>query len=210
LLVQSPAGVQFDIPPQNLVTALDAFGAASGVQVLYTGALGPSQRQSPGVIGQLPPETALKALLAGTGLTARYITPRDVVLVLAEPAGTDGLARPPAPVGPIYSLDTLRVQIPPEPKDWSACYQYAVLVQQQLQDALKANEHTGRRNFSVGISVWVTRSGVIQRSEVSNSTGDQGLDAAIAQALFGVAIRRTPPDDLPQPIHVTVSKRSFF
>src|SRR5262249_40095830 len=77
---RQPAPILFDILAQPLETALDAYGAASGVQVLYRTSL-TAGRRSARVRGILMPEAALNALLAGTGLTARYTTDDSFTLV---------------------------------------------------------------------------------------------------------------------------------
>ena len=80
--------VRFAIPPQPLASALTQFGEQAGVSVLV-----PAERvagvASPGVSGELAPETALDRLLAGTGLIART-TERGTVTVEAIAGGADG------------------------------------------------------------------------------------------------------------------------
>ena len=93
---QTAQALTFAIPPQALDAALAAFGAASGVQVLYDAAM--TQRlRSPGVAGTLPAEEALRRLLAGTGLVARFTGPRMVTLVPA-PAATGAVTLDPVQV----------------------------------------------------------------------------------------------------------------
>ena len=80
-----PAGAQttavnFNIVPQPLGTALNAFAETTGWQVnvpteLITG------RTSPGISGSHQPEEALQMLLAGTGITYRRTDSNAVTLV---------------------------------------------------------------------------------------------------------------------------------
>ena len=63
------AAQNYHIPAGPLSTALARFAGASGVLVAGAGELA-KDKSSPGVSGTLPPQAALDALLAGTGLTA--------------------------------------------------------------------------------------------------------------------------------------------
>ena len=63
--------LRFDIPPQALASALASFGDATDLQLLYDAALARGLRTE-GVSGSYTPEQALRILLAGTGLTARF------------------------------------------------------------------------------------------------------------------------------------------
>ncbi|MGE5565311.1 MAG: TonB-dependent receptor domain-containing protein [Parcubacteria group bacterium] len=61
---------KFDIAPQSLDTALREFGVQSGVTIMAD-AHDTFSKQSPGFSATADPETALKQLLAGTGLSYR-------------------------------------------------------------------------------------------------------------------------------------------
>lgn len=63
--------LRFDIPPQALASALARFGEATNLQLLYDAAL-TRGLNTEGVSGTYTPEQALRVLLAGTGLTARF------------------------------------------------------------------------------------------------------------------------------------------
>lgn len=83
-LAQQPA-VSFSIAGGALDTALSRFGAASGMQVLYSSAV-TKGLTTPGVSGSLSPEAALSRLLSGTGLSYRFTGPKSVTI--ATPAAT--------------------------------------------------------------------------------------------------------------------------
>lgn len=78
---------RFDIAPQALSTALLAFGRQSGYQVSYppedVDGIG-----SPGVLGTMEPEAALRALLSGTGAVYRLTAAGSVVI--SRPAAQSG------------------------------------------------------------------------------------------------------------------------
>ena len=58
---------RFDIQPQSLSTALNAFSEQASLPVLFKTDMA-RQKQSPGVSGSADPEIALAQLLQGTGL----------------------------------------------------------------------------------------------------------------------------------------------
>jgi hypothetical protein len=92
----SAAPIAFDVAPQPLEAALDAFSSTSNVQVLYETSL-TSGRRSARVQGVLTPEAALDAMLAGTGLTAWHTTRDSYSLVPQQDAaslGGDDVGRP--------------------------------------------------------------------------------------------------------------------
>ncbi len=70
----------FDIPASILGEALAAFNAATQVRV--TNLTSFEGLQSPGVTGLFTPEDALKKLLSGTGLVARFQSPQEASLQL--------------------------------------------------------------------------------------------------------------------------------
>ena len=72
--------VRFEIAAQPLASALDAYSAATGLEVFYDGALVAGQR-SRAIHGVLEPKAALRELLAGSGLTARSTGMRSFTLV---------------------------------------------------------------------------------------------------------------------------------
>jgi iron complex outermembrane receptor protein len=75
----------FNIPVQPLGSALTAFGQQSGLQVTFNPALA-SGRRSSAVFGTFAAEEALRLVLAGTGVTYRFVDGRTVALEI----GPDG------------------------------------------------------------------------------------------------------------------------
>jgi len=69
----------FDIPPQSLPDALVLFGRQAGLEVSAESA-NTRGRTTQGVSGSLAPGDALSRLLAGTGLTYRWISDRAVMV----------------------------------------------------------------------------------------------------------------------------------
>ena len=75
--------IEFDIPPQRLASALQAFAEAANLQVSYPSELA-GDRMSPGVQGAYASITALDKLLAGTGLTYKLVNERTVTVERAD------------------------------------------------------------------------------------------------------------------------------
>ncbi|WP_457588643.1 TonB-dependent siderophore receptor [Ensifer canadensis] len=88
--------VTYSIPAGSLDRGLTRFGAASGIQVLYSSAVANGLKTS-GIKGQLSPEAALSALLANTGLTYRFTGPKSVTITDpaqgSEAVSVDGATR---------------------------------------------------------------------------------------------------------------------
>ncbi|GAA4256774.1 TonB-dependent siderophore receptor [Azospirillum formosense] len=73
------AGQRFDIAPQGLVTALNAFSAASGWEVGFPAEVARGL-SSPGVSGTMSADEALHRLLSGTGVSYQMTGPSRAVL----------------------------------------------------------------------------------------------------------------------------------
>ncbi|MFC4726706.1 TonB-dependent receptor [Coralloluteibacterium thermophilus] len=109
-----PEAVAAAIPAQPLDQALAAFARDSGLQLVYAAELA-AGRQTRGTPAGLPPQEALERLLAGTGLTYRYINARTVTIQPA--AAPDAGAAPTMPaqsdarpaMAPIHELDRIEV-----------------------------------------------------------------------------------------------------
>ncbi|MFC5066416.1 TonB-dependent receptor [Flaviflagellibacter deserti] len=70
----------FSIPPQGLDSAMSAFARTTRIQVLTRGATTRSVT-SPGARGEMTPEQALRAILAGTGLVAEFAGGNTVTVI---------------------------------------------------------------------------------------------------------------------------------
>lgn len=82
-------GIQYDIAPQSLAGALDAFTRASGMSLVYDGAL--PAVQSNGVKGRMSAPEALSRLLTGTGLSFRMLDSSSFTLIEAPRAESDAI-----------------------------------------------------------------------------------------------------------------------
>jgi hypothetical protein len=196
----------FHIPAQPLASALQAYGQATGVQVLYesTSAVG---RRSAEVEGHFTPDAALGLLLTGTELKVRYIRP-DAITLAVPTADGDGPPATPLLTADL-SLGTLRVRGTRDNDDTARLHDYSESVQTDIQKALQKNTRTRAGSYRAVLDLWIDPSRMIQRTELFRSTGDDERDAAVAAALRGVTISRPAPTNTPQPIRVVIVVKSL-
>jgi iron complex outermembrane recepter protein len=83
LLASGAFAEAFDIPRGDLASALDAYTAQTGIQLLYSSDA-VSGHQTRGVKGELAANAALAHILVGTGYTARQMPAGAISIVRAE------------------------------------------------------------------------------------------------------------------------------
>lgn len=191
----------FDIPAQPLASALQAYGQATKVQVLYESRLAAGRRSAP-LRGEFTLEEALSALLAGTDIKVRRIGSDAITLAPVS----DGVELPPprlfAPAD--LSLDPLRVQPTPDEDEQWRMQAYSETVRNDIAGALRRNARTRSGNYRVGVDIWIDESRRVQRTRLFRSTGDAERDAAVNATLQGLVISREAPANMPLPLHVLV------
>ena len=84
---------------------------------------------------------------------------------------------------------------------------YAGKVQASVAEALRRHPRTRDAVLSERVRIWPDESGRISRAKLADTTGDAGLDAAIAEALTGVQLPEPPPSDMPKPIVLRIAAR---
>lgn len=184
------ASVAFDIPAEPLAEAMDAYGEATGVALIYDTALATGRRSSP-VHGLFTPEAAIARLLAGTNLDAVYGSPTAMTI---RPAPAQA-APPGPPLQPAISSG------PDGPyRDFLGLVQHAV------GRALCRTQAARPGAYRAVIRVWVAPQGSIGRAELATGTGTPARDRALLAALDGLDIGE-PPDALPQPLVLVILPR---
>ena len=88
-----PSSMQFDIKPQPLATALNAFALQSHQQILFTPEIAKG-KTTQGIHGSLTAEAALTQLLAGTGLSSSRSAEGMLMVTLADAKGASASAGP--------------------------------------------------------------------------------------------------------------------
>ncbi|MCI1835071.1 MAG: STN domain-containing protein [Achromobacter ruhlandii] len=181
------ASIAFDIAAQPLDAALAAYTQATGMAVLVTSRL-TAGRQGSAVRGRLAPREALRLLLAGTGLQARYASASAFTLV-------ESAASAPAPRA---------AGAAPTP---AAVTRYAGVLQNTVTRALC--QWTGAQfgRYRASLQLWIGRNGVVRQARVLSGTGDARRDEALAGVLSGLIMDAPPPADLPQPVTIVLAPR---
>jgi hypothetical protein len=181
--------IRFDIPTQPLAQALDAYARTTGMAALVDreliGAL-----HSTNVKGLLPPDQALRILLAGTNLTARYANGSSFTL---EPASQSAIAKTDA---------NIRTSDPGGIRQT-----YFADLQDALSEALCHRPETSPGRYRLGLQLWIAANGTVLALHLLDSTGDVQRDAAITDML-GSSKVAPPPAGLPQPVTVVLRTRS--
>ncbi|WP_454619530.1 STN domain-containing protein [Bradyrhizobium cenepequi] len=174
--------ISFDIPAQQLTSALDAYSLTAGLQVLYDSKLG-TMRRSTALRGVLPPDLALRILLEGTGLTAVYSGNSFAVVQFDSDRRTSG----------------------PEDVRYTS---YFALIQGSIERAFCRHPETMPGRYRLALQFGIGMSGEVLRPRLLATTGVPRRDAMIADLLNGLTIEQPPPSTMPQPVTMIVSPRS--
>jgi TonB family protein len=200
--------LRYQIPPQPLTSALEAFTGASGVQLLYDAALA-AGRRSPGVTGEKSPEDALAAILAGSGLQATFVRSNAVYIYPARdsgaaPGGGDGRGPGAPSPGAVMALGVLHVEAPALTIGHPRYDRYAAALQAGVQEALETAPAARHGSWSTAAELQLNADGAVRKARLISSTGDAKIDAVVL-AVLSAARLPPPPDGLPQPVTVRIS-----
>lgn len=176
--------VDFDIPAQPLITALEAFSAASGYQILVADP-GSEIGRSRAIKGAYFPRDALVQVVAGTGLEVRFTAATAAVLVRSE-ASRAALAAVPSR---------------------GDRQQFEARLQADVMRALCRNSATRPGDYRAALDLWVASSGRVDRADLLGSTGDSERDQKIVAALEALR-SQVPPPGLAQPSTLLVMPRA--
>lgn len=180
--------IQFDIPSQPIITALEQYGAAAKRELLYDARLAPG-RVSTKVEGDFPLAEALQILLQGTGLVARFATETAIVIIPSqqEPAAS-------ANASDLAFADRQGLTL----------VAYYGVLQSRIRDAFCAKAVLQPGQYRVAVQFWVGSAGRIARIGLLGSTGERRRDDAILAALRGMDIGAAPPAELQQPFTLVI------
>ena len=85
---------------------------------------------------------------------------------------------------------------------------YASIVQAQIETAMRGNPKTRNAVMNIRIQLWADSTGRISRVQLTSSTGDAEIDAALRDVVFaGLSLREPPPKDMPMPIVARINAR---
>ncbi|MEA3390684.1 MAG: TonB C-terminal domain-containing protein [Pseudomonadota bacterium] len=200
----TPAPVEqgYDIPAQPVSAALASYARVSGVDIFYENALAGGRMSSP-VRGAMSPQAALRALLLGTGLSARFTEPKAAIVFLT--AGPPPRAVADASGLPELRLGMAEVRAPPVigTPDRSDYQRYAQAVQLDIRRLLSEDPDLRGRVFRLQVSLKVAPGGAIERVVLLRGSGDDARDAHIRRILLGGTLA-PPPAGLREPLYFEV------
>lgn len=196
----------FNIPPQALDSALEAYARQTGIQILSDGPID-TNLPSPGVVGIRSKQAALSEILNGTGFTYSNIDPQAVTLSrLTSPrAGaspSEATATTAANGDLVLALPTLHVEAAPPPRD--AYLLYGLLVKSKIAAQIERDAKIRRLRYSLDLDVELGETGAVTGVRLRKSTGDTGLDGKISELLVHQPMGSPPPPGMPQPIRVRI------
>lgn len=184
------ATVHLDIPAQPLASALQAFGRIAHMMVMgETAQLG--ARTSAPLSGDYTRQDALRRLLAGTGLDARFVDAQSVAIVPLSPDPRGGPPSSSVRV-PLADIDGF--------EDGDAGY--LALVQARLTEALCRSPQTRPGGYRLVVQLRIDVSGAVSASRLIGSTGDPLRDASIASTVGNLRFDDGPPASFRQPVTI--------
>lgn len=174
--------VVFDIPAQELASAIEAYSITSGWQVIYDAGLAIGRQSAP-VKGRYAPAVGLRMLLAGTGLMPEHMA-RDGVMLVPDPVARaqDAPFEPAPPVREYYGR-----------------------IQAGLKHAFCADAQIRSGGYRIPIGIWIGPSGAVTRAAPFGSTGRAEVDAAFDSAVRKLSIGAPPPAGFEQPVVILVT-----
>ncbi|TGX48726.1 hypothetical protein E5A73_20690 [Sphingomonas gei] len=187
----------FDIPAQPLDAALAQYFRVTGVQLLYDSALATGRRSST-VRGNYTPREAMRLLLRGTGLVARYS--RTNAAIITAPEARD--ATPLIPLGRVVVREQITIS---RPTTIQRIEFYGRLAH-ELHAYLRDDRRTHRLTFDMRASIRIGTGGALERIRIDRSSGDPLADRLVAEVLAGRKVS-TPPEGIAQPLLVALKGR---
>jgi hypothetical protein len=168
------APARFDIDEQPLATALRAFSEQSGIAVLFDDAL-VADRASRGIHGEARPPDALRELLVGSGLGARFSSMNAFTVT----AGTTSAV----PEETTPRTADIASSSPLDEGD-------AALIQAAIARALCARAATRPGSFRLAMQLWIDASGNVADAAALAPSGDPARDDRVLASVRSV---RLPP-----------------
>lgn len=199
---------QYDIATQDLEAALLAFSRMSGVDIVYDRAILRGHRSAP-LKGSFAPPIAVATLLEGSGLAHRFTSATAVLILRAGTAGRIG-GRDAASGSALQPLVLDRLHISTGRmigKPRTDYRSFGEVVQSTIMRRLQDNPPVQARRFLVKLAVQIDPQGVIRDLHVESSSGDAVLNGELIGLLNGMALPRTPPEGMPQPVWFEIVQR---
>lgn len=187
---------RYDIPAGPVATAIAEFATVSGVNIIYQQSLA-GERHSARLTGTFSAPAALRRLLEGTGLSARFTSPTSAIIyvagrsperrsqAIASAAGTVSLRLEMAEVRAPYMIGK---------PDRGAFNRYALTAQREILERLKKDGAYAGRRFRIEIGVAVDRAGRIADVTLLRPSGEAAWDERVRHLLVGETLSAPPPE----------------
>lgn len=176
----------FDIDAQPLGDALVAYSGVTGIETLYDSAVARGHGSAP-VKGAFNAVDALRAMLVGTGLSARPIA-QDAVTIELQPTPVRAAASP--------------------EHDNNDRRGYYGVIQASIARAFCSSDLVQPGAYRAIVKFSVTAMGQIRQPSLIGTTGRDDRDRMILRTLDGMSMAVPPPADLQQPIMMVILPRS--
>lgn len=200
----------YAIPAQPLAQALTAFARESGVDIFYETGLASGRRSAP-IKGRYSVAIALRLMLEGTGLQARF-TDRQSAYVYLPSASSDldvAAGHPSGrPASPTLQLDMAEVRAPrmigrPVTPSIDA---YANRAVREIRGILNAGGGLKGTDFNVAVLVRLDSSGRIETLALASESRDRQpeREAEIRSRLVGHRLSQPPPEGFISPFRFEI------
>lgn len=176
--------MQFDIPSETLVKALESFAAATGCHLYYDSNLA-ANRRSASVAGQFSPRDALQALLAGTGYVVTQLADRNAFTIT-------------------YPMRQSAGQPPPAQNLMADYGPFLAVMQSAISRKLCADAKLQASPEDIFLSFWIGDSGFITDVQILEPDHDPALNAEIGTDIIGLSFGQLPPAGMPQPVTMAI------
>ncbi len=189
--------IAFDIPAQPLDAALTGYFRMTGVQLLYDSKL-TSGRRSSAVHGDYTAREALRLLLRGTGLVARYSRASAAIITTPESEAETPLV----PLGRVVVRErimTTRLS----PVQRMAFYGR---LENELQAYLRGDKRTQQLTFTALVSIRIADTGEVTDIHINRGSGDSKKDDLLTDVLVGRTVS-APPEGIVQPLLISLKGR---
>lgn len=197
---QAAAGgeaVRFDLPAQPLEISLSVFGRITGHSVLVASSL-TAGREAAEVRGDFAPQEALRRMLAGSGLVARY-------------TGSDAFTLVPVPAAPPtrdLADERMRQRDPAAVAAARAQAGYAGVLQASVTRALCIAQPDAFGRYRLGLQIWIDPTGLVIEVRLLEGSGLPQRDDAVLAALRAMEMDAPPPSAMAQPVAILLTPRA--
>jgi len=190
-LAAEPGKQQFDIPPQQLDSALKAFSDASEMQFLYVDeAIG--QLPTEGVAGELNSTEALDALLQGTGLSYEYTNENTVRIYYPNPEPASSQA--PSADTQTYSLALEEIVVTAR-KRVESLQDVPIAVSVISGDAIRSKNVVNLQDLSILVPNFYVAESFVGDSMfirgIGSGQNNLGFEQAVGQVVDGIFYGRS-------------------